>query len=353
MEDLAGGEAGRRNADGCGGVLAIRSPHRPPGEITMQRRRFGSSGLKVSLVGLGCNSFGARVDGPAAKEIVAKALDLGIDFFDTSDIYGPTPMVVQKFDDYSETLLGAALGGRRRDAVVATKCGLPADREGRNRGGSRRNVFRAVEGSLRRLGSDWIDLLYLHAPDPETPIAETLMAFGDLIRQGKVRYVASSNFAAWQVVEAHYAARELNLAGFIGCENEWNLLERGIEKELVPAARACGLGIVPFFPLASGLLTGKYRKDAMPKGARLTEGAWFAEHHGLARNWDKVEALRAFCEARGRTMTELAFSWLAARPEVASIIAGVTRLEQVEQNARAADWALGAAELAELDRITA
>lgn len=319
----------------------------------MQRRRFGSSGLKVSLVGLGCNSFGARVDGLAAKEIVHRALDLGIDFFDTSDIYGPTPMVVQKFTDYSEAILGAALKGRRGSAVIATKCGLPADREGHNKGGSRRNIFRAVEGSLKRLGTDWIDLLYLHAPDPETPIAETLAAFNDLIRQGKVRYIACSNFAAWQVVEAHHVAREMNLCGFIGCENEYNLLERGVEKELVPAMRACGLGLVPFFPLASGLLTGKYRKDAMPPGARLTEGAWFAEHHGLGRNWDRIEALRAFCAARDRAMTELAFSWLAAQPDVASIIAGVTRLDQVEQNARAADWALTADELREVDRISA
>lgn len=318
----------------------------------MQSRRFGRSGLKVSLVGLGCNSFGARVDKTAAKEIVAKALDLGIDFFDTSDIYGPTPMVVQKFSDWSESVLGAALGARRQDAVIATKCGLPWDKEGVNKGGSRRHVFRAVEQSLRRLGTERIDLLYLHAPDPDTPIAETLMAFNDLIREGKVRYIASSNFAAWQVVEAHCVARELKIAGFIGCENEWNLLERGVEKELVPAMRACGLGMAPFFPLASGLLTGKYRRDAMPKGARLTEGAWFAEHHGLARNWERVEALRNFCEIRGRTMTELAFSWLAAQPEVASIIAGVTNLAQLEQNASAADWALSPEELREIDRIT-
>ena len=318
----------------------------------MQRRRFGRSGLQVSVVGLGCNSFGARVDKAAAKDIVAKAIDLGIDFFDTSDIYGPTPMVVQKFSDWSESVLGAALAGRSGEAVIATKCGLPWDRDGLNRGGSRRHVVRSVEQSLRRLGTDWIDLLYLHAPDPESPIAETLGAFNDLIREGKVRYIASSNFAAWQVVEAHHVARAMDLEGFIGCENEWNLLERGVERELVPAMRACGLGMVPFFPLASGLLTGKYRKDAMPKGARITEGAWFAEHHGLASNWEKVEALRAFCDARGRTMTELAFSWLAAQPLVASIIAGVTGLEQVEQNARAADWALTPEELRELDGIT-
>jgi aryl-alcohol dehydrogenase-like predicted oxidoreductase len=319
----------------------------------VQRRRFGSSGLQVSLVGLGCNSFGARVDRSAAENIVAKALDLGIDFFDTSDIYGPTPMVVQKFSDYSETLLGAALAGRRQDAVIATKCGLPADYERRHKGGSRRNIMRAVEGSLKRLGTDWIDVLYLHGPDPETPIAETLAAFNDLIRQGKVRYIASSNFAAWQVVEAHYVARELNASGFIGCQNEWNLLERRIEGELIPAIRSCGLGLVPFFPLASGLLTGKYRKEAMPRGARITDGAWFAEHHGLERNWGKVEALRAFAEAHGHTMTELAFSWLAAQPVVASIIAGVTHLDQVEQNAAAAGWTLTSDELGEINRITA
>jgi len=322
------------------------------GIVQVQHRHFGSSGLKVSLVGLGCNSFGARVGGTAADRIVHKALDLGIDFFDTSDIYGPTPMVVQKFTDYSEAILGAALKGRRKNAVIATKCGLPADVEGRHKGGSRSNILRAVEGSLKRLDTDWIDVLYLHAPDPETPISETLAAFNDLIRQGKVRYIASSNFSAWQAVEAHYVAREMNIAGFIGCENEYNLLERGVERELIPAIRACGLGLVPFFPLASGLLTGKYRRDAMPAGARLTEGAWFAAHHGLEHNWERIEALRAFCAARERTMTELAFSWLAARPEVASIIAGVTGLEQLEQNAKAVDWSLTEKDLREIDRIT-
>ena len=319
----------------------------------MQRRRFGKSGLKVSLVGLGCNSFGARVDREGVREIVHKALELGIDFFDTADAYGPTsPMVVQTFKEYSETLLGAALQGKRRDVVIATKCGLPSDKAGRFRGGSRRHILRAVEDSLARLATDWIDILYMHAPDPDTPIAESLCALDDLVRQGKVRYIATSNFAAWQIVEAHYVAGELNMSGFIGCENEYSLLERGIEKELLPAIRACGLGLVPFFPLASGLLTGKYRKDAMPRGARITEGAWFAEHHGVERNWAKVEALRAFCKARDREMTELAFSWLAAQPEIASIIAGVTTPKQVEQNARAADWVLSPAELQEIDRLT-
>ena len=283
-----------------------------------------------------------------------KALELGIDFFDTADIYGPSsPVVRSDFNAYSETLLGAALAGKRRDVVIATKCGMQNDQAGRMKGGSRRYILSAVEDSLKRLGTDWIDVLYMHAPDPDTPIGESLRALEDLVRQGKVRYIASSNFAAWQVVEAHHVARQLNINSFIGCENEYSLLERGIEKELLPAMRACGLGLVPFFPLASGLLTGKYRRGAMPRGARITEGAWFAEHHGIDRNWGRVEALLAFAEAHGRGSTELALSWLAAQPEVASVIAGVTSVEQLEQNARSVDWALTAAELAEIDRITA
>jgi aryl-alcohol dehydrogenase-like predicted oxidoreductase len=320
----------------------------------MQRRQFGKSGLNVSLIGLGCNNFGARVDREGVRRIVHRALDLGIDFFDTANIYGPSsPLVKSNFTEYSESLLGTALSGHRRNVVIATKFGMQTDQSEHSRGGSRRHVLSCVEDSLKRLGTDWIDVLYMHAPDPLAPIAETLRALDDLVRQGKVRYIATSNFAAWQVVEAHFVARELNMAGFIGCENEYNLLERGIENELLPAMRAHGLGLVPFFPLASGLLTGKYRKDAMPKGARITEGAWFAEHHGVERNWNKLEALRAFCEARGRGNTELALSWLAAKPEVASIIAGVTTIEQLEQNARAADWVLSGEELDEIDRITA
>jgi aryl-alcohol dehydrogenase-like predicted oxidoreductase len=311
----------------------------------MQRRQLGSSGLKVSLVGIGCNNFGSRLDLEAARKVVHKALDLGIDHFDTADIYGP--------GGASEKMLGEILASRRRDAVIATKCGKPMDKEGRLRGGSRRYIMAAVEDSLRRLKTDWIDLLYMHDPDPQTPIEESLRTLDDLVRQGKARYIACSNFAAWQVAEAHWAAREINTNAFAACQDEYNLLERAPEKELLPAIRACGLGLVPYFPLASGLLTGKYKRDAMPKGARLTEGAWFAKHHQVDKNWGKVEALRAFCKSREREMTELAFSWLAARPEVASIIGGATSAEQVEQNAKAAGWALGAADLQEIDRVMA
>jgi len=310
----------------------------------MQRRQFGKSGLSVSLVGVGCNNFGGRMDPAMAKAVVHKALDLGIDFFDTADIYGGS--------GGSESMLGEILSSRRRDAVIATKCGMQMDKEGRLKGGSRRYVMRAVEDSLRRLKTDWIDLLYLHAPDPLTPVEETLRAFDDLVRQGKARYIANSNFAGWQIAEAEFTARQAGTARFIGCQSEYNLLERGIEKEVIPALGAYNLGLVPYFPLASGLLTGKYRKDAMPKGARLTEGAWFAEHHQLERNWAKVEALRAFCEKRGRKMTELAMSWLASRPQVASIIAGATKPEQVEDNAAAVGWALTPDELKEIDGIT-
>ena len=311
----------------------------------MQRRQFGSSGLKVSLIGLGCNNFGSRIDLEAARKVVHKALDVGIDFFDTADVYGGA--------GGSEKILGAVLAAKRRDVVLATKFGLAMDKEGRLKGGSRRYVVRAVEDSLQRLGTDWIDVLYMHWPDPRTPIEETLRALDDLVHQGKVRYVACSNFAAWQLVEAHFTARQINVPGFIGCQDEYSVLERRVEKNLLPAIRSCGLGLVPYFPLASGLLTGKYRKDAMPKGARITEGAWFAQRHEIDKNWSKVEALRAFCETRGRGMTELAFSWLAAHGEVAGIIAGASTPEQVEENAKAADWALSADDLGQIDKLPA
>jgi aryl-alcohol dehydrogenase-like predicted oxidoreductase len=312
----------------------------------MQERNLGTSGLRVSLVGLGCNNFGGRIDFETTRKVVHKALDLGITLFDTADIYGEK--------GGSEEFLGRILGERRKDIVLATKFGMEMDDIGRKKGGSRRYIMAAVEESLRRLKTDWIDLYQLHRPDPLTPIEETLRALDDLVRQGKVRYLGCSNLAAWQVVEAQWTALAKNLNGFASCQDEYSLLVRDIEKELVPAIRAYRLGLLPFFPLASGLLTGKYRRNApMPPGARLATTQRLADRYMTDANWEKVERLGAFAERHGRSLLDLAFSWLAAKPYVASVIAGATKPEQLEQNVRAVEWALSPEELAEVDRFTA
>ena len=311
----------------------------------MEKRAIGNSGLKVSLIGLGCNNFGARMDIAASKPVIHKALDLGIDFFDTANIYGsPTGA--------SETILGQVLGDRRKDIVLATKCGKQMSAAGALKGGSRSTIITATEDSLRRLKTDYIDLMYMHDPDPNTPIEESLRALDDLIRQGKVRYIGCSNFAAWQLAEAACVADQRNLHHFICSQEEYSLLARTPEKEMIPAMKHFGLGLVPYFPLASGLLTGKYKRDAMPRGARLTESEWFAKVF-LADPlvWTRIERLEKFCAEHGRSMTELAFSWLAARQPVASIIAGATKPDQLEQNAKAADWKLTAEDMKRIDEL--
>jgi aryl-alcohol dehydrogenase-like predicted oxidoreductase len=313
----------------------------------VQQRSLGNSGLRVSLIGLGCNNFGRRIDYAASQPVVHKALDLGITFFDTADAYR-SPI------GGSEEFLGRALGPRRKDIVLATKIGMPVD-EGGMRGASRRTIIAGVESSLRRLNTDWIDLYQQHQPDPLTPIDETLRAFDDLIRHGKVRYVGCSNLRAWQVVEARWTSRTLGLAPFVSCQNEYSLLMRRPDRELIPMMQAYGLGLLPYYPLASGLLTGKYRRNTpMPAGARLTlHGARYGGRFINDANWPIVERLGAFAEQRGKSLLELAFSWLAARPCVSSIIAGVTKPAQLAANVRAADWALTEEDLREIDRITA
>ena len=311
----------------------------------METRNLGTSGLRVSVVGLGCNNFGGRIGLEESRAVIHEALDLGITLFDTADTYGNR--------GGSEDILGQVLRERRSDIVLATKFGMPMDEAKALRGASRRYIMRAAEASLRRLKTDWIDLYQLHRPDGSTPIEETLRALDDLIRQGKVRYAGNSNFASWQALDAHWTARQRNLAGFVSCQNEYSLLERDIEAELVPAMQACGLGLLPYFPLAGGLLTGKYKRQAAPP-----EGTRFARMQGMANrylnpaNWTKVERLEDFCARRGHGLLELAFSWLLARPPVASVIAGATRPEQLEQNVNAASWALTPADLAEIDRLT-
>ena len=311
----------------------------------MEIRNLGRSGLRVSLVGLGCNNFGGRIDLEASRKVVHKALDLGITLLDTADTYG-------NFGG-SEEALGAILGARRKDIVLATKFGMPMNAEGTIKGASRRYVMSEVEASLKRLKTDWIDLYQLHQPDPLTPIEETLRALDDLVRQGKVRYTGCSNLPAWQVAEAHWTARELGLNAFVSAQDEYSLVVRDIDRELIPALQAYGLGLLPFFPLASGLLTGKYRRNAaLPAGTRLANMQRLADRFLTEANWQIAERLQDFAATRGHSLLELAFSWLAARPQVASVIAGATKPEQLEQNVKAVGWALSREEMAEIDRVT-
>lgn len=311
----------------------------------MDFRNLGRSGLRVSVVGLGCNNFGGRLDLEATRRVVHKALDCGITLFDTADIYGERGL--------SETFLGEALGPRRKDIVLASKFGMEMDDAGVKKGGSRRYIMSAVEDSLRRLKTDWIDLYQFHRPDPLTPVDETLRALDDLVRQGKVRYIGCSNMVAWQVADAQGQARERGLTGFASCQDEYSLLVRDAERELIPMAQHFGLGLLPYFPLACGLLTGKYRRNAtMPADGRLTKTQRLADRYLTEANWEKSARLAEFCEARGHSMVELAFSWLLSRPVVSSVIAGATKPEQIEANVAAAGWALTPEDLAEINALT-
>jgi aryl-alcohol dehydrogenase-like predicted oxidoreductase len=297
----------------------------------MELRNLGSSGLKVSLAGLGCNNFGMRVDEARTKEVVAAALDHGVTLFDTSDSYGNTK---------SEEFLGRALAGHRDEAIIATKVGSPLGPQPHLQGASRRRIVYACEQSLRRLGTDWIDLYQLHFPDPSTPMEETLAAFDDLVRAGKVRYLGSSNLPGWQIADAEHVARASGGARFVSAQNEWSLLVRDAERDVVPACARYGIGVLPYFPLTSGLLTGKYRKgEPFPEGTRFASSAYF-QQYATDANFDKVERLTKVAESRGHTILELAMSWLAAQPTVSSVIAGATKPEQVAANAAALAWTL-------------
>jgi len=312
----------------------------------MQERNLGRSGLRVSLVGLGCNNLGGRLDAAGSQAVVHKAIDLGVTLFDTADIYGDR--------GGSESALGDILGVRRKDIVLASKFSGPMDQSGRLKGGSRRYVMSAVEASLKRLKTDWIDLYQFHFPDALTPIEETLRALDDLVRQGKVRYIGCSNMAAWGVVDSLWTARSAGVCAFTSCQDEYSLLFRKHEAELIPAMSAHGLGLLPYFPLASGLLTGKYKRgQAIPAGTRFARAASFEQRYMNERNWERLAGLEAFAQKHGRTMVELAFSWLAGRPVVSSVIAGAMSPQQIEANVAAVQWALSAAEIAEIDAITA
>jgi len=312
----------------------------------VEQRNLGRSGLIVSAVGLGCNNFGGRLDYAATRAVVHKALDLGITFFDTSDTYGES--------GGSEEQLGRALAGRRHEIVLASKFARPMDKERRLQGASRRYIMSAVEASLKRLNTDYIDLYQQHIADPKTPIEETLRALDDLVQQGKVRYIGCSTLSAWQTVEAQWVSTHLGLERYVSCQERYSLIDRDLDRELMPVIESYGLGLIPFSPLADGLLTGKYRRNApMPAGARLTTTPRAAERRLLDRNWRIVERLTDFCEARGHTLLELAFSWLLQRPKVASVIAGATSADQVEANVRAGSWALSREDMDEIDRLTA
>ncbi|HEX3675026.1 MAG TPA: aldo/keto reductase [Rhizomicrobium sp.] len=310
----------------------------------MELRNVGSSGLKVSVVGLGCNNFGA-LDVEASRKVVHRALDLGVTLFDTADVYGNR--------GGSEEQLGAILGPRRKDIVLATKFGMPMDEAGVKSGASRRYIVAAVEASLTRLKTDWIDLYQLHRPDPATPMDETLSALDDLVRAGKVRYIGCSNLPGWQVADAQWIARDRRLASFVSAQDEYSLLVRDIEKDLAPALEAYDIGLLPYFPLASGLLTGKYKHGGdVPAGTRMALMKRLADRYMTDANWQVVDRLAPFCAARGHTLLELAFSWLAGRPQICSVIAGATRPEQVEANVKAVEWKLSADEIAEVDKLT-
>ncbi|HEX5420972.1 MAG TPA: aldo/keto reductase [Gammaproteobacteria bacterium] len=296
----------------------------------MLYRSLGKSGLKVSAVGLGCNNFGMRCDAAQTRAVVDKAVDLGITLFDTTDVYSA---------GQSEELLGKALGARRKEVVIATKFGAPMGQGEYMRGGSRRYVRSAVDASLKRLGTDWIDLYQLHFPDPSTPLGETVAALDDLVREGKILYAGCSNYAGWQLVESLWIAETRGCQPYISAQNHYNLLERGIERDLVPAAEAHGVGLLPYFPLASGLLTGKYKRGETPRSdTRLGGGSDYFKSLLSDANFDKVERLTRFAEERGKTLLDLAFGWLLAQPTVSSVIAGATKPEQVEANVEAGGW---------------
>jgi aryl-alcohol dehydrogenase-like predicted oxidoreductase len=311
----------------------------------MDYRRVGTSGLKVSEIGLGCNNFGGRLDQAGTTAVVHAALDAGVTLFDTADIYGGTK---------SEVMLGEALGDKRKEIVLATKFAGPLGKGPNGQGGSRRYVLEACEASLKRLGTDYIDLYQMHFPDADTPIEETLGALDDLVSAGKVRYIGCSNFTGWQIADADWIARSEHMTRFVSAQNNFSLLERNLEREVVPAAERFGLGILPFFPLASGLLSGKYKRgEGAPEGTRLAGMGARAAQALSDKNFDKVEKLTGWAEERGHTILDLAFAWLLGHPSVPSVIAGATKPEQVTANVATSSWKLTPAEVAEVTKLAA
>ena len=312
----------------------------------MEYRNLGTSGLRVSTVGLGCNNFGMRLDLEETRAVVDRAIEKGITLFDTADMYGAR--------GGSEEQLGEILGPRRKDIVLASKFGMAMSDDGTKIGASRRYIMSAVEDSLTRLKTDWLDLYQLHQEDPLTPMEETLRALEDLVTQGKVRYIGCSNLKSWQVVESQWISKSSGISRFVSCQDEYNILHREIEHALIPAMQRYGCGLLPYFPLASGLLTGKYQSNKMPEGARLTDMPTFANRvYVTDENFSIVEKLNAFAKQHGHSLLELAFSWMAARPTTASIIAGATKPEQIDANVDAIGWKMTPEQISEVDNLSA
>jgi aryl-alcohol dehydrogenase-like predicted oxidoreductase len=309
----------------------------------MEFRRLGNSGLKVSEIGVGCNNFGVRIDQAQSTLVVNSALDLGINLFDVADVYG---------HGASETQLGVAMGKRRHEMVLASKFAIPLAEKPVQRGGSRQYIMEAVEASLRRLKTDYLDVYQMHRPDPDTPIEETLRALDDLVRAGKVRYLGNSNFLGWQIADADWTAREGRLTRFVSAQNNYSLFERAIEKEVLPACERFGLGMLPYYPLAGGLLSGKYKRGAAaPENTRLH--AWGARGEAMLtdRNFDIVQKLSGYAEARGHNVLQLAFAWLLGHKVVSSVIAGASNPDQVKSNVEAASWRLTPQDVEEVSAL--
>lgn len=310
----------------------------------MEYRQLGKAGVRVSVIGLGTNQFGGKVDQAGVNAIIAGALDLGINFIDTADVYTGTR---------SEETLGVALKGRWDKVVLATKVRTKLGDGPNDQGASRYHIVNGVEASLRRLQSDHIDLYQIHSWDATTPIEETLRALDDLVRAGKVRYVGASNFAAWQLARANLLAELRGWSPFVSIQPHYHMLERAIEQELIPYCNAYQVGILPYFPLAGGFLTGKYRRGAPAPAGSRGESSPYVQKYLIDANYTIVEGLEAWAAERGHTLGELAHAWLLAQPMVSSVISGATRLEQVAANAKAASWQLTPAELAEVNALLA
>lgn len=311
----------------------------------MEYRNFGRSGMQVPVVGLGCNNFGGRIDYEQTVSVLDKCLEMGVTFLDTADVYGGRGK--------SEEFMGRALKGRRHEVILATKFASPMGEGPLWSGGSRRYIMSAVHDSLRRLQTDYIDLYQVHFPDAKTPIDETMRALDDLVRAGEVRYIGCSNFSGWQLVEAQWTARAFHGTEFVSAQNQYSLLDRRIERDLMPVCEKYGVSMLPYFPLASGFLTGKYRRgETAPQGTRLANAGPLADRTFTDRNWQVLETLEAFATERGKTVLDVALAWLAAQPAVDCVIAGATRPEQVEANVRALEWKMTAEDVAEVARIT-
>jgi len=310
----------------------------------MQYRKLGNSGLDISTVGIGTNNFGRRMDLNATQEVIHKAIDLGINFFDTSNTYG---------NQLSEEYIGKTITKElRKNVVIATKVGMDMGGIPNNTGASRTHILEQVDNSLKRLNTDYIDLYQIHVPDPNTPILETLTTLNDLVRNGKVRYIGCSNYAGWQIAEAMETSERASIESFVSNQPEYSMLNRSIEKEILPACKNYKLGILPFFPLANGFLTGKYKRNQPPpSGSRLSENSESAKMYFTPENFDIIEKLEKIANDADRTITELAISWLLSNQSVSSVISGATKPIQLEINAKAADWILTKTILDEIELI--